>query len=355
MSRSYRSIGDVLTLLRPEFEDITISKIRFLEAQGLVSPQRSPSGYRKFYEEDVERLRYVLLQQRDHFLPLKVIRDRLNGVTSEEDTGAGDPPPEVASKSATKSASTNKSSLSGSSPTNSVTTPPAKSAAPTAAPPAPAHTATPRATSQVSTTPPPASSTSATSETSATQASPTSSYKVHAEDASKTAENDREPTVADVLAALQEVPAVRQRAVAAAEAKVPRHASRSVLGVTMTTTELSVETGLSEKEVTALVEFGILRQVSVAGLSVFDERNVAIARAATGILALGIEPRHLRQFRNSVDREMGLIEQLITPILRQRNPEAVDRAASLTDEMVLQGEALRAALLQAEVDAFLSR
>ena len=355
MSRSYRSIGDVLTLLRPEFEDITISKIRFLEAQGLVSPQRSPSGYRKFYEEDVERLRYVLLQQRDHFLPLKVIRDRLNGVTSEEDTGAGDPPPEVASKSATKSASTNKSSLSGSSPTNSVTTPPAKSAAPTAAPPAPAHTATPRATSQVSTTPPPASSTSATSETSATQASPTSSHKVHAEDASKTAENDREPTVADVLAALQEVPAVRQRAVAAAEAKVPRHASRSVLGVTMTTTELSVETGLSEKEVTALVEFGILRQVSVAGLSVFDERNVAIARAASGILALGIEPRHLRQFRNSVDREMGLIEQLITPILRQRNPEAVDRAASLTDEMVLQGEALRAALLQAEVDAFLSR
>jgi DNA-binding transcriptional MerR regulator len=360
VSRSYRSIGDVLTLLRPEFEDITISKIRFLEAQGLVSPQRSPSGYRKFYEEDVERLRYVLLQQRDHFLPLKVIRDRLNGVTSEEDTGAGDPPPEVASKSATKSASTNKSSLSGSSvtgssPTNSVTTPPAKSAAPTAAPPAPANTATPRATSQVSTTPPPASSTSATSETSATQASPTSSHKVHAEDASKTAENDREPTVADVLAALQEVPAVRQRAVAAAEAKVPRHASRSVLGVTMTTTELSVETGLSEKEVTALVEFGILRQVSVAGLSVFDERNVAIARAATGILALGIEPRHLRQFRNSVDREMGLIEQLITPILRQRNPEAVDRAASLTDEMVLQGEALRAALLQAEVDAFLSR
>ena len=161
--------------------------------------------------------------------------------------------------------------------------------------------------------------------------------------------------MADVLAALQEVPAVRQRAVAAAEAKVPRHASRSVLGVTMTTTELSVETGLSEKEVTALVEFGILRQVSVAGLSVFDERNVAIARAASGILALGIEPRHLRQFRNSVDREMGLIEQLITPILRQRNPEAVDRAASLTDEMVLQGEALRAALLQAEVDAFLSR
>jgi len=76
-SRPYLSIGDVLTLLREEFPDVTISKIRFLESQGLVNPERSPSGYRKFYEGDVERLRWVLRQQREHFLPLKVIRDRL--------------------------------------------------------------------------------------------------------------------------------------------------------------------------------------------------------------------------------------------------------------------------------------
>ena len=76
-TRTYLSIGDVLTLLRQEFPDITISKIRFLESQGLVNPERSPSGYRKFYEHDVERLRWVLRQQREHFLPLKVIRDRL--------------------------------------------------------------------------------------------------------------------------------------------------------------------------------------------------------------------------------------------------------------------------------------
>ncbi|HUC04495.1 MAG TPA: MerR family transcriptional regulator, partial [Acidimicrobiales bacterium] len=77
MSRTYLSIGDVLTLLREEFPDVTISKIRFLESQGLVNPERSPSGYRKFFEADVERLRWVLRQQREHFLPLKVIRDRL--------------------------------------------------------------------------------------------------------------------------------------------------------------------------------------------------------------------------------------------------------------------------------------
>ena len=77
-ARSYLSIGDVLTLLRQEFQDITISKIRFLESQGLVNPERTPSGYRKFYEHDVERLRWVLRQQREHFLPLKVIKDRLD-------------------------------------------------------------------------------------------------------------------------------------------------------------------------------------------------------------------------------------------------------------------------------------
>ncbi len=82
-SRSYLSIGDVLTLLRQEFPDVTISKIRFLESQGLVNPERTPSGYRKFYEHDVERLRWVLRQQREHFLPLKVIKDRL-----DEDNGA---------------------------------------------------------------------------------------------------------------------------------------------------------------------------------------------------------------------------------------------------------------------------
>src|SRR6516162_10202810 len=76
--RTHLSIGEVLSLLREEFPDVTISKIRFLESQGLVDPERTPSGYRKFYEHDVERLRWILRQQREHFLPLKVIRGRLN-------------------------------------------------------------------------------------------------------------------------------------------------------------------------------------------------------------------------------------------------------------------------------------
>ena len=70
-----RSIGQVMAILRTEFPDISISKIRFLEAEGLITPQRAPSGYRRSAENDVERLRYVQAVQRDHYLPLKVIRE----------------------------------------------------------------------------------------------------------------------------------------------------------------------------------------------------------------------------------------------------------------------------------------
>src|SRR4051794_12761360 len=75
--RAHLSIGEVLSLLQEEFPDITISKIRFLESQRLLDPERTPSGYRKFYDDDVERLRWILRQQREHFLPLKVIKGRL--------------------------------------------------------------------------------------------------------------------------------------------------------------------------------------------------------------------------------------------------------------------------------------
>jgi DNA-binding transcriptional MerR regulator len=76
-TRNYQSIGEVLVSVKTEFPDITISKIRFLEAEGLIQPERTPSGYRKFYEKDVDRLKHILRMQRDEYLPLKVIKDRL--------------------------------------------------------------------------------------------------------------------------------------------------------------------------------------------------------------------------------------------------------------------------------------
>lgn len=86
-----RSIGQVLATLKGEFPDISISKIRFLESEGLIAPERAPSGYRRYSETDVDRLRYVLSVQRDHYLPLKVIREHL----AMMDRGLTPPPVET--------------------------------------------------------------------------------------------------------------------------------------------------------------------------------------------------------------------------------------------------------------------
>jgi DNA-binding transcriptional MerR regulator len=88
-ARSYLSIGEVLISLKTEFPDITISKIRFLEGEGLIEPERTASGYRKFYDADVDRLRQILKMQRDEYLPLKVIKERL----ARQDTGTEHPHP----------------------------------------------------------------------------------------------------------------------------------------------------------------------------------------------------------------------------------------------------------------------
>lgn len=83
------SIGEVINLLRDDFPDVSVSKIRFLESQGLIDPDRSGSGYRQFDDNDVARLRFILQQQRDHFLPLKVIKSKLTLWERGEDASGG--------------------------------------------------------------------------------------------------------------------------------------------------------------------------------------------------------------------------------------------------------------------------
>jgi len=90
-ARAYFGIGEVLAQLRAEFPDVSVSKIRFLETEGLIQPARSPSGYRKFAVADVERLRYILTAQRDRYLPLRVIKDQLDA--DGQDHGPGGPAP----------------------------------------------------------------------------------------------------------------------------------------------------------------------------------------------------------------------------------------------------------------------
>src|ERR671921_1325958 len=87
-----RSIGHVLGLLKGEFPDISISKIRFLESEGLISPRRAPSGYRRYTDADIERLRYVLSVQKSHYLPLRVIREHLEAMDRGESPPALESP-----------------------------------------------------------------------------------------------------------------------------------------------------------------------------------------------------------------------------------------------------------------------
>ncbi len=94
MTEDQLSIGEVINLLRDDFPDVSVSKIRFLESQGLIDPDRSNSGYRQFAEQDVARLRFILQQQRDHFLPLKVIKSKLTlWERGEEESPHSAPPP----------------------------------------------------------------------------------------------------------------------------------------------------------------------------------------------------------------------------------------------------------------------
>lgn len=92
------TIGDVAQALQREFPAVTVSKLRFLESEGLIRPPRTPSGYREFREIDVERVRYILRQQRDHFLPLKVIKTKLRAWERGEEptiSPPAGPPPET--------------------------------------------------------------------------------------------------------------------------------------------------------------------------------------------------------------------------------------------------------------------
>ncbi len=94
--RNYMSIGDVIKTLSDEFPDVTLSKVRFLESEGLIEPERTASGYRRFYEADLAKLRYILRLQRDHFVPLKVIRKRLEHFDPAEEDSPETEEPAVA-------------------------------------------------------------------------------------------------------------------------------------------------------------------------------------------------------------------------------------------------------------------
>ncbi len=329
-TRTYLSIGDVLSLLRQEFPDITISKIRFLESQGLVDPERSPSGYRKFYEHDVDRLRWVLRQQREHFLPLKVIRDRLasnGGDISDLDDLDGPADLDDMGEEEAEDAlpvledDTNAFEPDGPEPSSLPEEERSEDGVVAAAPPVGTHDA---------------------------ERDDDWRPKTAALGRDVRATNVTTPrSSAQPASARAEPPAPAVEPEPAAPA--PRRAEAAPSGAggaNLTLDELCAASGLGATEVAAIEGFGLIEPLVVGGALYYDEEGLAVARLVADFGRFGIEPRHLRLFRNAVDRELGLIEQVVTPLLRQRNPEARLRAVETAAELSRLGQSLRAGLLR---------
>ncbi len=119
-----------------------------------------------------------------------------------------------------------------------------------------------------------------------------------------------------------------------------------VTGASLTLDELCAASGLSAEEIAGLESFGLLQSVTVAGIVTYDEVALAVARLAASFRSFGIEPRHLRLYRNAVDREVGLIEQVVIPLLRQRNPESRQKALEAAEQLAALGQSMRATLLE---------
>jgi len=301
--RSYLSIGEVLSLLTAEFPDVTISKIRFLESQGLIDPERTPSGYRKFYETDVERLKWILRQQRENFLPLKVIRGRLG-----DEIGADEP-------DAREPVSANHPTAATAAPTPTPT-PIAPAATPAPAPAAPRAPLYP------------------------VDDEPTPIVKVRRSPVSASPAGE-----ATITSARSATPTRR-----AEPAPVESTDYEGEAGdVALTAEELVAATGLTEARVQELTKYGLIEARTLGGTDYFDADALAVAQAAAGFLQFGIEARHLRPFKSAAEREAGLFEQIVLPLLKQRNPAARRQAAETLAQLGDLGEAMRGALVRQAV------
>jgi DNA-binding transcriptional MerR regulator len=225
------SIGEVLAHLRTDFPDTTISKLRFLETEGLVEPRRTAAGYRKYTWSDMTRLRYVLTAQRDHYLPLRVIREQLSAVERGDVT--------------------------------------AQSAA-----------------------------------------------------------------------------GLRPGLVA-----VPDEAAEPAAPLRLRRDELCARAGIDTDTLDALEQYGLISPAPGG----YDADALEVASVAARLAEYGLHSRHLRAYRASADREVGLFSQLVAPMARQNGPSARARAAETVRELAALTERLHSALVRAGLRETLGR
>lgn len=394
---AHLTIGEVLALLRNEFPDITISKIRFLESQGLIVPERTSSGYRRFYDPDITRLRWVLRQQRDHFLPLKVIKAKLDSNTEIDLTdeaavqpnlwaGSEQEPPSFAAdfeherrvgiagqvSQATPIANGNGHTRPGAPVLSGTTQPPGRNGA--SAGSVTSSTAASTGSAQTS------SAQTGSAQTGSTQLAPAQTGSERPEpaqpgsgetgpaqpDSGETAsvtstEPTSKPRAPRNTARTAGQPSAKEDLGSGArtwleELQTSPSASRGADGPEVAVVavdgalrfgihEVSEVTGLDIATLQSLVTYGMLTPSIVGGEETFDPSSIAVARAVAAFLDRGVEIRHLRSYKNSADREAGFLEQMILPLLKRRNPQARAAASETLAQMVREGSELQTALV----------
>jgi DNA-binding transcriptional MerR regulator len=226
------NIGEALALLRVDFPELKESKVRYYEAEGLVEPKRTSSGYRKYTQADVDRLHYALTMVRDHFLPLKVIKDRLDQI----DRGL-EPPP-----------------LPG------------------------------------------------------------------------------EPQVPRVAFSANGLPTAKSFETDPSTLRLSRR-------------ELVSAAEVDEELLTQLETYGLV--VPRPGSAPYDNDALVVTKTVAELASFGIEPRHLRAFKTAADREVGLVEQVVSPIRRSREAGAQGRAEETMREIAALSVRLHATLVRA--------
>lgn len=365
------SIGEVLAMVQQDFPDVTISKIRFLESQGLIAPERTGSGYRKFYEADIERLRWILHQQRDNFLPLKVIKNMLEQGVDQYDP-MGDQP--TLWSTATDLDLLDPSTVLDDEDDEDEDEPSlSDEAAAGAERMSPAHPAVASATQR--------SEDSTSAQRSRALLPEARNAQRDADLATETTSTSGEPvtesnrpahaTPADVVAALQEDPRIKGRSRKGSAASdgdgsssaqsEPSEAARSGRGkparkkkssasdTLLSAEELCELCSISEDLLAGLEQYGLVVPGFMGGRPTYDGEAVEVAHFAARYAELGVEPRHLRMYKVSAEREAGFVEQLVVPLMKQRNPASRQQASERCDELLAMGAELHAALLQRQL------
>lgn len=227
--REYMTIGDVIKTLSPEFPSLSISKVRYLEEEGLLRPKRTAGGYRKFSQADVDRLKIMLRLQKDEYLPLNVIKQRLDKMDRGEEI---DLEPKV-----------------------------------------------------------------------------------------------KPLSVEDIFASKEE---------------------ESLLSIE----ETAKKTGITIEQLKSLESFGLLSPKDTEEGKVFDTNDIELITVVRKMSKYGIEPRHLRIYQHSTDREASFFEQILMPIVKQNRPETAGRSTEILSELINLSDSLKRLLLRKAINEY---